>query len=459
MRILLFILLIVLSGASAHSQYYVDLERAMRVEVPPGLHVDSVIASFRDTACMGTIFKGTGHKKQKVYLGNGLSTAVETLLRNDTVAENPRHCTMRVNALSVWEVEGYASERTYCGLNFELLAETDSGWVRIYDHGATLLARRAAGGNEPLEALIARALAQGLSDYSRAQGDGRIVPKKLRWPPITGIYDGSSRDWPVLQVGTLARGLYRSFQDFRYQRPDATCGFTVMPEGRDPSNPWAKVKPVKGCELPEDCWGISDGKDAYIKMDGRLLRLDRSGPVFTARIESEVGSQAAQAVVGMAFGLIGGAIYGAIYGAMTANRVQPVSGNVDVELDMLTGSIKPFERKEADMVTSDHLFVYDGACSMDTTLEMYVFGGFEAKLQRGGHHWLKLVPRVNAVPVEFSAGHGAKSVINIHTERVGGEPVVYAVCVESKDDIRVERLSEEAAKGVVRSLDPGNEVK
>lgn len=455
MRIHLLLLLTVLSGASTYAQYNVDLTKAMRVEVPPGLHVDSVIASFRDTACIGTIFKGTGHKKENVYLENGLSTALETLLRNGTVTESPVHCTMRVNALSVWEQEGYDSKKTYCGLNFELLAKTDSGWVRMYDHGATRSAHLSATGNEPLDAFIAGTIAQGFADYAGSKAVGLMPPMKMRWPPITGIYDGSSRDWPVLQVGAPARGLYRSFQEFRYQRPDTTCGFSIKTVGRDPDSPWVKVKPEKGCVLPEDCWGISDGKEAYFNMDGQFLRLNRSGPVFTARIETEVGSQAAEAAVGMAFGLIGGAIYG----ALMANRVQPISGNVEVELDMLTGSIKPLDQKEADMATSDQLFVYDNACPLDTTLEMFVFGGLEAKLRLGGHHWLKLVPRVNAVPVEFRVGQGAKATINIHTERVGGKPVVYTVCVESNDSIRVERLSREAAKDVVRSIDRGDEIK
>ncbi len=447
--------LVLLCCSSVQAQYSVDPARAMRIDVPPGLHIDSVIASFRDTTCIGAVLKGTSHGKVQVYLEKGLSNAMEAWLWNDTVADRPLHCTMRVNALSVWEIERYASTRAYCGLNFELLTKTDSGWVRLYEHGGTTSAYLGTNRKGALDEFIGKAIAQGFSMYAASKAAGLLTPEKLPWPPIPEIFDASGHDWPVLQVGAPASGLYRGFQAFRDQHPDETCGFTIKPFSRDPLDPLVKVKPEKGCKKLDDCWGISDGKNAYINLEGHFFRLHRSGPMFTTRLIMEAGSVSSAVAVGIAFGLIGGAIYG----AMLAKRPQLIDGTADVQLDMLTGSIRPYEQKAPDLATSDQLFVYDNACSLDTTLEMYVFGGLEAKLQRGGHHWLKLVPRVNAVPVEFRVGQGAKLAINIHTERVGVEPVVYSICVESNERIRVERLSNEAAKDVVRSIGRDDEIK
>src|SRR5690606_40867486 len=49
------LLLFVLWSSFGHAQYVVDLAQAGPVEVPAGLHIDSVFAAFNDSASMGTV--------------------------------------------------------------------------------------------------------------------------------------------------------------------------------------------------------------------------------------------------------------------------------------------------------------------------------------------------------------------------------------------------------------------
>lgn len=444
---------LVLFSSTAEAQHFIDLSMVDRLVVPEGIFLDSVITSFSDSASVGMVMKGMGNRRVPAYMANGIRASVQGLLEQGEPAPGMLHCTMRINALEVEELAESFSENCYCGLNFELLTRTDSGWYRIFDRAATTMLKGGMDATAQQEANVAAAFASGLAAFSAARQTGQLARTPLPAPPQAGFFDGADRSYAVLEAGTPARGIYANYQDFRDQRPDTTIDFTLKPFGFDQQDKaMVKLKPGKGAQVPETIWGISDGQKAYINFGGKYLGLERSGRMFTSEYSIRPGSTAVGVAVGVSFGLIGAAVYMA--SSPSAPRAMPV------ELDLLTGTLKPLKTAGVEAEpTSDHLFLYSRFSAVDTVVEMLVYGGHEADLESDGYRRLAMVPRPDPVPVSFRVGTGDPVTVHINAATTGPDPVVYLLNVRRDGRITVDKVNAEMAASILRKLDPAKEVK
>ncbi|MBP9080224.1 MAG: hypothetical protein KBF80_08230 [Flavobacteriales bacterium] len=444
----------VLLSYAVEAQHFIDLSKVGPLVVPEGIFLDSVITGFSDSSSVGVVMKGMGNRRVPAFMANGISASVEGLLKHGEAAPGVLHCTMRINALEVEELAEAFSENCYCGLNFELLTSTDSGWYRIFDHAATTMLKGGMDATAQQEANVVSAFTKGLAAFSAARQAGRLSHARLPAPPKAGTFDGADRSYAVLEAGAPAHGIYTNFQDFRDQRPDTTIGFTLKPAGADPqAMPLMKLKTDKGTPVPETIWGVSDGRRAYINLEGKYLGLERSGRAFTSEYSLQRGSGAVGVAIGVSFGLIGAALY------MAASTPRAIS----VQLDLLTGTLKPVKAMQAYAgaaePTSDHLFLYSRFSAVDTVVEMLVYGGHEADLVSDGHHLLALVPRPDEVPVSFRVGTDEPVTIHINASTTGTDPVVYLLNARKDGRITVDKVNAEMAASILRGLDPAKEVK
>lgn len=453
MRALWSVPILVLLSATVEAQHFIDLSKVDRIVVPEGILLDSVITSFSDSASVGVVMKGVGNRRVPAYMAQGISASVKGLLKQGETTGAVLHCTMRINALQVEELAGTMSENCYCGLNFELLTRTDSGWYRIFDHAATTMLKGGMDATAQQEANVASAFARGLAVFSAAWQDGRLTYTPLSAPPKPGLFDGADRSYAVLEASAPARGIYATYQDFRDQRPDTSIHFTLKPFGFDQQDKaMVKLKPDKGAQIPESIWGISDGQKAYINFGGKYLGLERSGRMFSSEYSIRPGSTAVGVAVGVSFGLIGAALY------MTSSPSTPRA--MPVELDLLTGTLKPLKTAGVEAEpTSDHLFLYSRFSAVDTVVEMLVYGGHEADLVSDGYRRLALVPRPDAVPVSFRVGTGEPVTIHINATTPGTDPVVYLLNARKDGRLTVDKVNAEMASSILRKLDPAKEVK
>ncbi len=438
-----------LIATAAQGQHMIDLATATPIEVPAGLYLDSVITSFPDDARIGTVSKGMGNKRTPAFLVNGVSASVQGLVKNGVPTTGTVHCTMRINALEVDErADGYA-EFCFCGLNFELLTLTDSGWYRIFPHAATTKWRGGMDATAKQPASIAAAFAGGMAAYTAAQAKGSIAPVPLVAVPQRGSFEPRDHVHAVLESGAPARGLYPGFNDFLQQHPDTATQFTIKHRSAGDGR-LVKLKPAKGEAVADANWGFSDGTYAYVNIGSDYLRLERDGDRFISQY-----SAAPNAGVVVAVGVMFGAIGAALYASSAQGAIVPL------ELDMLTGALKPMAHAtlETTEETSDHLFLYSKYSDMDTVLQMFVYGGPEAQLTVDGYRVLKIVPRTEDVPVSFRIGDGEPVEINIGTAHIGVDPLVYLVRVRKGKRITIDRVNAEMAASILRKLDPAKEVK
>ncbi len=446
-------------GGHARAQGVIKLSKVTPLAVPEGLYIDSVIASFSDSARIGTVLRGLGNKPIPAFVAGGIAEGIHGVLKNPEGDDRALHCTMRVNALDIREISTGTSEKATCALNFELLSLTDSGWVRLFDHAALTTVGGGLDATGKQAANIVEAFAQGFAEFSRLHHSGELPIPVLVDAPKAGVNAAENRAYPVLLVGAPARGSYRSFMAFRDQQPDTSVAFTMKAVGKDdPLREMYKLKTARDEAMPSEPWGVSDGKQLYINMGKRFLRMNRSGNEFKANYGLGGSGQvdATAIAIGVGFGLLGVLVY---YGTSGTTEQQ----HIPVRLDMLTGDLVPvYDPRLGGPVkdeTSDHLFQYSRICPMDTTVKILVYGGLEAELTKEGYHILKLVPRPDPVPVEIQVGDGPPTSVEISTVRIGGDPSVYLIKV-GKDAIpTVDRLGVSMAGPVLQKLDPRKEVK
>lgn len=446
----LFYLGCLLATSAASAQHLVDFSKVPPVEVPAGLHIDSVIATFSDSASIGIVYRGANNRPEPAFLPGGVATTMEGLLRNGPATDTTVHCTMRINALAIKE----AGNVRYCGLNVELLTRMDSGWVRIFSHAGTTKLRGGADATQNRARSIANGFAEVMAKFTEARSQGRLTAQQLIHPPKAGVVDEVQQPYPVLLAGAPAQGVYPNFQDFLDQRPDTSCAFSLKPVGVDPMVPMVKLKNERDCPIPDEPWGVSDGQHVYINVGNRFLWLNRTGNQFVSRYPVNTETvDAGLLFTSMAFGLLGGVVYLA---------ASPPNKPIPVKLDLLTGSLKDQVQRDpgmtADPRSSEHLFLYDRHCAMDTTVEMLVYGGMEAKLRKNQYHRLKLVPRVEKVPVLVRVGDGKQTLIEISTGKVGGDPLVYLITVGKDGNPAVDQLNDYMTGSILKKLDRFTEV-
>lgn len=454
-------MLVLLCAGQAQAQYLVDLSKATRVAVPDGLYIDSVITSFNDSARIGTVLRGLGNRPVPAYLAGGISKGLEEALRNAAPSQGVRHCVMRVNALDIREVSKGISEECSCALNFELLSRSGSGWVRLFEYATTSSFNGGLDATDKQPANIAAAFTKGFAEFSRLQLSGALAAAVPVAAPQAGTLAGMDLTYPVLTVGAPARGLYRDFLAFRDQHPDTVARFTLKAVNKkDPRMNFAKLTTSSDGPAQDSLWGLSDGRYLYVNVGRNFMRMERSGNDFKG-VYNLNGNERADPAVTVS-GLIPGLLYGAL-GAALASGGTSGRGIIPVRLDMFTGNLLPDGLQDGEVIgeptTNDYLFLYSHDHLLDTTLNMYVYGGLEATLRKGEYHVLKLVSRPDLVPVEFRVGDGPTSRIDIATETMGGTTAVYMVHVRKDGATNLDRLSDEQARLELRRLDPAKEVK
>jgi hypothetical protein len=454
MCIKLLVLLLLVTG-QARGQYVVDLANAGTVVAPAGLHVDSVIASFNDSASIGTVLRGPDNDPVPAFLSGGISKGLEGAFRNAPDTRGALHCTMRVNALDLREISNAVSEDCVCALNFELLSSTDSGWVRLFEYAATSTIKGGLDATKRQPASILNAFAKGFAAFSLGLRSGELPSWERIAAPRSGVPVQLDRAYAVLTVGAPARGLYPDFMSFRDQHPDTTVAFTLKPIGKDGIRSLlVKLKTARGRSLPANVWGLSDGRYLYVNMGNRFLQLNRSGNDFKGSYDfEESDSNAGILAAGIAFGLIGAAL------ASASLKHEPVPVHLDMRTGRLLPTPPPIGYGPTSEATSDHLFQYSRDCPMDTTVKVLVYGGLETELTKEGYHVLKLVPRPDLVPVEIQVGDGPPTRVDVSTARTGGEPTVYLIKVDGNGLPTVDCLNPDMAATVLQELDPKHEIK
>ncbi len=396
MRTLL--LLIAFLPAWAVGQHVITLP-AQRLQPPAGIRIDSVYLSFDPLDAVGMVMKGLGNRPTAAFLVPDTRRALTTLLPTDApTGGGTLGCGLRINVLQVSEVILGASEKAACALNFDLITRTDSGTVLLFEFGGTFRIRGGLDATGNHGEGILNALQAGLDAYATARVQGIAVPRVIRDAPTDAPTLQAAMGHAVSITGAPEKGIYRSFMDMRDQRPDTRATFTLKPVKNEPGRSlMVRMKEDDRADTAT-AWGFSDGRDIFMAVGGRFVRLEREGGQFMCRIaQTELVELGPAIAVGLMFGALGVGVY-AVIGSTSAKG--PIRS---LDLDLATGSLLPVSKGAWRPLSSKQVLVHSKH-SKAPAVQVQVPGRPLVNVPKNGYHVLELPCRLLPARVDLSIG-------------------------------------------------------
>lgn len=415
------------------------------IERPSGNWTDTVLTTFDLDQPIGTLRRvdgfGDEHALHAVFTAHP-ATVLKGLLGPGLVAMGTEHAlTLRVNRLRVDEL----GNRAVCILHGEILQLGDAQPVRLFETSVMVENDRCGKKETCHEENVRQALANFFDLYKSALADGGRAPRALEASDPEGSFVVNEENSPVLAAMAPKRGLYRTFMQFRSNAPDTVMEFELKEALESPGDgSVVRAKHLNG-EEREDCWGLSDGNHAYVRVGRIFVRLTRNDDGFQASVpmpkENDVG---AVVLGGLFFGAIGGAIAGGV-----AVASAPLGPPLLCELNMLGGDLVPrdpnFSKKDLGM----NIFHVSKFAKHEAPIHIVCEKTATVELVKGQWTGLELPPQAAALNVMVRGVLNEVIVpITTNTDRV----TVYLINMKKDGAVSVSELGEQMRNAVMKDL-------
>ena len=296
--------------------------------------------------------------------------------------------------------------------------------------------------------LLVEALEESFIGFWSAvtQGRMRYDPTRFSASPTSVTL----LDLPILRAQDPGRGIYRSFQDFRYNTPDSSVAF-VMQELTKAGDPRRRVK-LLSLEpgLLRSIWGFSDGKSGYLNAGEYFVELERENDVFTTYLWAGEPMNAGT-LMDMADPMTGTF---PLYGWVQSEQkfiIDPLSGRWTLF------SKTDVDQKIGDACCSRHVFGYSKYSTLDTTVCLYVYGGLEACFGVEHYYDFKPLRRSEFMTVELRIGDGPSVKVDLDTNDPQEQFIL--IKVNSGGEITADKVNEQLAMKLLSEMDPAMGVK
>ena len=452
--------IVLVSGGSLFGQHLIDLSQEHINVSGFNAQVDSVIVVFNDTAAIGQVMNSVTSKKERAHFKGPIGQELDRFLRSQLHdISSSRHVVLKLNRLTIAEQAIKGTEAAFAGMNIEFLRRDEDGWVREYVHGTTAFAK-SLDATHLHPANIAKALSECMQGYAYAMWTGTLTSLPLTERELRLPVTPEKLRLPVLTQGKPKDGVYATFMDMANNAPSPNIKFRTKDRGMFPQQRELKVK-SDSVELIRSAWGICSGGRVFVNNGKRFVELQRDITGFHIshiEVPTEVSSGSALGLAvanSAAFMLFGGVGLGGV--ALVLEKRTPFPERLD--LDMLTGQLVAVPRKSTNTLSgstkSETLFLFEG--KDEVMVHLVMFGGEEAVLKGGSHHWIRLVPRESVVPLEVRSSEGGYARLDLDTHE--SDRRVFLIRINSDSTLNVEPANSSLAKELLEKLRPEDEVK
>ncbi len=415
--------------------------------------IDSVIVAFNDTSSIGEVANEFKKYPQRAYLEEGAARQLLLLLKRSFVPENTqRHLVLKVDRLTIAEGSFGGSQFGSAGICVEFLEMNANGFVREYLHGTTVVSK-ALDVTHLHATNIQLALEDCFIAYDKAVGEHKLTTVPIPVAQLGKVPTIAEIGLPVLSTGKPTTGIYRSFMDMARNAPDTSVSFHAKRSERNDGTITAQVE-FNDAASPKGLWGVCDDGDIFINNGKRFVLAERDLTGF--HVTFDPGSSPADANAA-AMGAVGGALGGVLFGAVFAAGSSSSSPITTYDLDMLTGQLVP---RRVKRIGTDGTELSETVIINSTNdslpIEVTMFGGREALLRKGQHHWVRSVKRAKPLSLGLTVNEQAGATFSIDTSMPN--PQVYRI--ERSDDGTLKCIAAvNDAEAIVRGLDPLDDVK
>ncbi|SHJ05467.1 hypothetical protein SAMN02745146_2135 [Hymenobacter daecheongensis DSM 21074] len=350
------LLLLLFAAPPAHAQmaiHQVDLREQKLVLDKPTFHVTEVVDLRAQHLGIGWVQVGMGNIRVPANLAGGVREGLGGWLQVQLPPRpSSRPVIMRVHELRIDEQTKATSEKATADVDVDFVQQQADGSYyvvqRFIEHEESKGLETTARHDDHIVACVQRACAQlNALDWSQRLKTATVLTEEQM--RNRGGRKPAPYTYAILAATPPPKGIYRTFLDFRNNKPVAAPALVVEKKPRTAAG-WQGTyeveayTPVGTAREPlRDVWGFSDGEQAYILRQRHFYPLQLAGQDFTfdARAVADPGAVSTAAVLGGAAGAV-------IASVSTSGERQQYT------LDMATGRV-------SDFAYLDHLAQHDTA--------------------------------------------------------------------------------------------------
>ncbi|MBK8499065.1 MAG: hypothetical protein IPL52_09660 [Flavobacteriales bacterium] len=412
------------------------------IELPSGLWADTVLVAFDTQEPVGTLRRldgmGEEHAIHAVFDAPA-AIALKGLLGPGLKEWNsPGVQVLKVNRLRVDELDNQA----VCMLHAEVLVRSGDAYSRRFESSVLVSGDRCGKRPDCHQENIFRAIREFLKDYGAAIRASELTPIDVPPAELTTAFAIDTLNTPALSNAPPRRGLYRTYMQFRSNRPDTLFDFDIKEAMTSPGdNGTIRLKRMPGSAV-EQYWGLCDGAQAYVRVGRSFVRLYREGPVFTASVPQPLTYDPTTAMLGgLFFGMIGGGIAGGL--ATTPNP--PIL----CEVNMLCGDLVPRNRRTAKSDYAVNIFHVSPFAKSESAVTVACENVLPVALTKRQWTSFQLPPRSVGHNVRITGPINAGEIsITTNSDKLH----VYLIDVKKDGNVSVNDLNEQMRNALMDNL-------
>jgi hypothetical protein len=391
MRVTLLFLSLFLPGWIFADTYTVMLRYHAATFRLPGYLIQKVVNAGNEDSCIGFAQLGVGNKKVAAFFSTGIADEISLFLSRTLHPDaNAIPLILQINKLKIYEITYNNSEIGACMLNVSFIRQSGNQYTELLNAAIEIHRHGAVDVTGMQEENISRAFDSCFTEFNRRAAAGkfeeRIIPAELLWKdPLSG-----EKPFPIMEAQSFPRGIYHSFYDFRDDKPDTRINFTVKYDRNKKDSLYVKASADFEENIKKDAiWGFSDGKDVFVRMGKRYVKLSREGNAWVTKcklgeFDPDVAGVSAGAIgAAVAAGIMFGALGGAAAGALAGSSASSSNYLVKLKVDFYTGRPGLFTEPEAFKVEATTLFTLSKATAHGMRACLFINGKYRGSIQTG----------------------------------------------------------------------------
>ncbi|TGE16615.1 hypothetical protein [Hymenobacter elongatus] len=330
-----------MSGASAQTPIYqVSLREQKLVVDNAAFHIVEVLDLRRQHQTIGWVQRGMSNIRVPADIAGGVREGLGNWLQVQLPPKpGSRPVLLRVHELRIAEQTKATSEKATADVDIDFVCQQPDGNYYVVQRYSEQQEAKGLETTSYHDDNIVACLQRACTQVNTIDWQQRLrlaTPLTSEQVRYRGGHKPVPYDYPILTASHKPEGVYRTFLDFRNNRPQAVPGL-IVEKVASPNRPITDeveiYRPTEsGREVLRDVWGFSDGQRAYVLRQKHFYPLKRAGDDFTFAgwASADPGAMSTAAVLGGAAG--------AAIAAVTTHGEQQ-----EYTLDMATGRVADFD--------------------------------------------------------------------------------------------------------------------
>lgn len=452
-KYLLLLILVFYSLCASAKEFTITLNGQQLANPLHGYYIEDVILGQQEDSCIGYVNGFLEGTYRTIFFGKNIRSEVKEFLQNSMPAKDGfLPMIVRINRLAIYTLNTGDGSMTRFELSLSFIRK-EKMLIEDFTSAVTV---RISGNDIPkgLPEIIAEAFDQSILQYIERNKRGLTEPISITSEQLIRNPLQNTQTYKCFNRETSRRGIYRTWIDFRDNKPDTSVEFTVVYHNnkKEPERTKAELKFPKKSK-PRIIWGFCDQDKDFVNIGKFYALLTPENNQWTTWFRHSDNNNVTAAAVmgGVAFGLVGAFVFGAIASHGSGNDLEEKS-----KLDLLGGTLVPVYMKDYTRISSNVVFFLSKISDPDATLRVFVDGQLQCEMKPGNYFVHQASSHHTSATIKLVSSTGGEQVNQIPLELISVD--AYLLKVKKNKTINMDKLILEVKKDILKARTAENTV-